>query len=183
MQRAIRRHYTALIKKLIQREVAEINERYSEGYWSSKNPATQESRRQSAIRHAYRNDGRYVRTKEARGGNGYICDCSWCLANWLRATTREIARITDEEKDYLPGGYFVDDSTYFGWGDPYDWYDDCFLCEDSEEYWWEEYQEAHGMGRRSRARRWFDERRDDNRMRFEIGEVVDFSSKCVYNEV
>lgn len=105
MKRALRRHHMAKIKKIINMEIEDINLRYDQPRrWGKPNPARDETWKQRAIRMAYRNDGEYSRTKFARGGRGYICGCEWCVSNWTFASQKEIARINDEEQDYINMG-------------------------------------------------------------------------------
>jgi len=123
MKRAIRRHYMAKIKKLISREIAEINTRYDQ--------LGDEALKQRVIRYARRNEGRYVRQKVA-SGRGFFCGCEWCIGNWTYSSMREIARINDEEKDFISMGCPPD------WG--YDWkdlWDDDFVEE--PDYSWDDW--------------------------------------------
>jgi len=143
MKRALRRHYMALINQKIQREVEEINEYFSRpARWGRDNPERRETRRKAAIRHAHRNDGRYVRTKEA-SGRSYICHCEWCLSNWTFASQKEIARINDEEQDYLNMGCPPDWG--YSWADLWGYYDDTYWDEDWSWDWWCEYEQLHEL--------------------------------------
>lgn len=141
------------------------------------NPERRETRRQSAIRSAHKDDGRYVRTKEARGGFGHICDCEWCLGNWLRQTRKEISRINDEEKDFIQMGCPPDWG--YDWADPWGYYDyDTYF--DPEEDWWWEWLNAKGVSRRDfREQYWknyfednYDHRMSSPRETFCLAEVL-----------
>jgi hypothetical protein len=121
MKRAERRQFMAKIARHINREVEKSNARYDQNKtrWGRRtqqnSDAFNESRKQRDIRHLYRNDARYVRMKVATGGRWHICGCDWCVSNWTYSSQREIARINDEEKDFIVMGCPPD------WG--YDWQD------------------------------------------------------------
>ena len=162
MKRAIRRHYMALIKKKIQREVEEINEYFSRpARWGNQSPERRETRRQAAIRYAYRDDGHFVRTKEA-SGRGYFCGCEWCISNWTFASQKEIARINDEENDFIEMGCPPD------WG--YDWadlwsYDDYDTYFDPEDDWWWEWLESQGISYRDYRKHYWEDYFEHGRRR------------------
>ena len=169
MKRAIRRHYVAKIKKLISREIEEINTRYDQPRrWGKPNPARDETRKQQAVRYAYRDEGRYVRQKVA-SGRGFFCGCEWCIGNWTYSSTREIARINDEEKDFMSMGCPPD------WG--YDWRDlwDYDFYEDTDYSWddWYEYLETEGINPVELRRQSFGyQRRKAPTLTYWVAEVV-----------
>jgi hypothetical protein len=135
MKRAIRRHYVAKIKKLISREIEEINTRYDQPRrWGKPNPARDETRKQQAVRYAYRDEGRYARRKAA-SGRGHICGCEWCVSNWTFSSQKEIARINDEEQDYINLGFPPDWGCT--WSEMWDWSDEPFEDIDwSWDFWY-----------------------------------------------
>lgn len=134
MKRAIRRHHTAKIKRLISREIDKINHWYDHPTkWVFANFDKRDACRLKSINRARRDEGRYVRQKVA-SGKSYFCGCEWCIDNWTYSSRREISRIHEEEYDYIQMGCPPD------WG--YDWmfwYED--FAEQPDYSWgdWDEY--------------------------------------------
>lgn len=144
MKRAIRRSALARFKRLINQEVNVINSWFDQlNAWQIKHPKQCETRKQQAIRHAYRNDGRLVRSKQASGRECW-CGCELCVSNWTYSSQREIARINDEEQDFISMNYPPD------WGCDWeditgDYYYDERYGYNPEDDWWFDFREENGL--------------------------------------
>ena len=120
MKRAIRRHYSALLKSKLQSKIEDINQWYSTPDQAVN--ADKEAKRQRAMRRIYRDEGKRSHWK---------CGCEWCIENWRYSKIREENRMLDEEKDFMSFGRYP---TYWCWD---------FFCTSEKEYnsFWEEWND------------------------------------------